>query len=55
MPNMCFSCPADVPPGTGTRDAVQPDPPQCHVVRRDRAFGVLCALADAGGRVAGRE
>ena len=28
---------------------------QCHVVRRDRAFGVLCALAGAGGRVAGRE
>ena len=28
---------------------------QCHVVRRDRAFAVLTALADAGGRVAGRE
>ena len=23
----CFSYPADVPPGTGTRNAVQPDPP----------------------------
>jgi hypothetical protein len=27
MPNSCFSYSADVPPGTGTRDAVQPDPP----------------------------
>lgn len=27
MPSICFSFPADVPPGTGTRDAVQPDPP----------------------------
>jgi hypothetical protein len=27
MPNSCFSYPADVPPGTGTRDAVQSDPP----------------------------
>ena len=27
MPNPCFSYSADVPPGTGTRDAVRPDPP----------------------------
>ena len=27
MPNACFSYSADVPPGTGTRDTVQPDPP----------------------------
>jgi len=27
MPNSCFSYSADVPPGTGTRNAVQPDPP----------------------------
>jgi hypothetical protein len=27
MPNSCFSYSADVPPGTGTRDALQPDPP----------------------------
>ena len=27
MPATCFSYSADVPPGTGTRDAVQPDPP----------------------------
>jgi hypothetical protein len=27
MPNACFSYSADVPPGPGTRDAVQPDPP----------------------------
>lgn len=27
MPSICFSFPADVPPDTGTRDAVQPDPP----------------------------
>jgi hypothetical protein len=26
MPNACFSYSADVPPDTGTRDAVQPDP-----------------------------
>jgi hypothetical protein len=26
MPNACFSYSADVPRGTGTRDAVQPDP-----------------------------
>ena len=27
MPSACFSYSADVPPGTGIRDAVQPDPP----------------------------
>ena len=27
MPSACFSYPAEVPPDTGTRNAVQPDPP----------------------------
>jgi len=27
MPSACFSYSADVPPDTGTRDTVRPDPP----------------------------
>jgi hypothetical protein len=27
MPHTCFSYPSDVPPGTGSRNAVQPAPP----------------------------